>query len=174
MNYAPTGEEVMKSSPSWIAVPLVVLLAACGGDTVDDSLDTGDLPEPAAEVTPPPAPMEQPGMSQTAQFQAAGGSGVTGDVVLTDRGAQTELVVNLANAPANASLPGHIHSGTCEAPGAVVQPLEPVAVDANGRGSSTSSVNVPSATVMNGEHIVAYHGEGGAPIACAAIPAHVM
>ena len=70
-----------------------------------------------------------------------------------------------------------MHTGTCDSPGEVVVPLESVSVDATGAGTSTSTVQVPLATVMNGQHIVAVHeagGNPGNPIACAAIPQHSM
>jgi hypothetical protein len=71
-------------------------------------------------------------------------------------------------------MPGHIHSGSCDNIGAVVLPLQEISTDEGGTGTMTTTVAVAPMTAMNGEHIVVYHGEGGTPAACAAIPAHTM
>jgi hypothetical protein len=94
-------------------------------------------------------------------------------VTVTGRGDQTEVVVHLMGAQPNTAHPGHIHTGTCEAIGSVVQPLQAITVDA-GSGSSTTTVGVPPATAMDGQHVIAFHGEAGTPATCAPIPAHVM
>ena len=113
-------------------------------------------------------------MPMTAQFQALQNSGVTGEATVTGRGTQTEVTVRLTGSQPSASHPGHIHTGTCEAVGSPIQPLQPVAIDSSGTGTMTATVDVPGNTAMNGQHIVVYHGEGGVPITCAPIPAHMM
>ena len=119
-------------------------------------------------------PAPSAAMSQTAQFQEVGQSGITGDVRLAERGAQTEVAVNIRGAASAGNMPGHIHSGTCDAIGSVVQPLEPVSVDAGGSGSATSTVNLNAMSVMDGQHIVVYHGSDGTPVTCAPVPTHTM
>ena len=162
----------------WMVALLVGALVGCeSGEDTDtvvvetgvDSLAMEPAPMPAAGLDQPPG-----GIGQTAQFTALDGSGVNGEVTIADRGEQTELMVRLTGAPANASHPGHVHSGTCEAIGGVVQPLQPVATDGTGTGSMTENVSVAPMTLMDGQHVVVYHGTGGRPITCAAIPAHTM
>ena len=167
----------MKSSTRWMALPLVAILAACGADTDQDDIDLADSSVPTTEQPPladAPAPMASSGMAETAQIQALGNSGVSGEATITDRGTQTEVMVRLMGAPANATMAGHIHTGTCDNVGGVVLPLEEISIDESGNGTMTATVDVPPMTAMNGQHIVVYHGEGGTPAACAAIPGHTM
>lgn len=166
----------MKASMRWLGLPLVVMLAACPRDTTQDDVVITDDPAaaPAPEVAPETGPPLDRTAMQTAVFEEVGGSGVSGAVTVTDRGAQTEFSVEVTGAPANATLPGHVHSGTCDNIGGVVQPLESIATDAGGAGSTTATVDLAPMTVMDGQHVVVYHGEAGAPIACAEIPTHAM
>lgn len=79
--------------------------------------------------------------------------------------------------PQSGSHQGHIHRGTCDNLGGVVQPLQPVDAPQGGQGTSNSTVGIPPATVMNGQHIVVYHtvgGSPGAPVVCANIPQGTM
>ncbi len=165
----------MKVSKLSITLPLALLLAACGSDA-DDDLVLSDMDPPASEqVMPPPAaPPAAPAMPMTAQLQPLNESGVNGEATVTGRNTQTEVTVRLTGATPSESHPGHIHSGTCAALGGVVQALQPIAVDANGAGTMTTTVDVPAATAMNGQHIIVYHRPGGQPATCASIPAHMM
>jgi hypothetical protein len=156
-------------------------LAACGGG--DDEVAEGTSETTVAVdsgAMAAPAPMSaDTGMSGAqamggaVMMNAVGGSGVTGQAQFTGQGAQTMVMVNLT-AQGNTTHSGHIHTGTCDAPGPVVVPLQDVTL-ANGTGSSSSTIDVPLATVMNGQHIVAYHAgsgaDAGAPVVCGAIPA---
>lgn len=172
----------MKSSKAWLGLPLALFLAACGGDT--EQIEDTDLTQGTAEVTPPAT---EPGMAapmggatmaaapQTASFQALQDSGVTGEATLTPRDQQVEVMVRLTGAPGAGEHPGHIHSGTCDNIGGVVQPLDPITTDATGSGTMTTTVDLPPMTVMNGQHVISYHAAGGGPpITCAQIPMHAM
>jgi hypothetical protein len=171
----------MKRSRLWLAAGLPLVLAACGGgDAEMEDAAVVETADTAAMATTPPAGMPMDTgmaaggmMGGTVQMSPVGTSGVSGQAVLTDMNGQTQVVVTLTGATGTHQ--GHIHQGTCDAPGSVVAPLEPVTAGAN--ASSTSTVAVPIATVMNGQHIIAYHeagGEPGAPIVCGAIPQHSM
>jgi hypothetical protein len=167
----------MKIPRGLLVVPVAVLLAACGGDAEETDTALIETETPAAETAPPPGATttpQMPAMPMTAQLQSLQDSGVTGEATITGRGNQTEVMVRLMGAPPGGSHPGHIHSGTCQAIGGVVQALQPVAVDSAGTGTMTTTVDVPANTAMNGQHIVVYHGAGGTPVTCAAIPAHMM
>jgi hypothetical protein len=113
------------------------------------------------------------GMATTVALTAVGESGVSGELILTPAGGETEVSVTLSGLEPNSTHPGHIHEGTCSAPGSVVAPLGEITADATGSGTMTTSVPVATATVTAGNHIVQYHGEGMAPIACAEI-VHTM
>lgn len=150
-----------------------ILVACGGGDTEEMADDTAEeIATPAAE-----APVTTDAAASTmVQITSLNESGASGEVEVRAVGEGTELRVVLRGAGEGVHQ-GHIHSGTCDAPGGAVAPLDAITADANGTGETTTTVEVPMMTVMNGNHIVVYHaagGEPGAPIACAAIPAHQM
>jgi hypothetical protein len=105
---------------------------------------------------------------------AVDNSGVTGDVTLTASGEQTTVGMHVNGAPANAALAAHVHSGTCEAKGPAVAPLDSVKTDATGMGMINTTIALPFATVNNGQHFVQVHNPAGAPAACGNIAARTM
>lgn len=166
----------MRLSQAWIALAVVVVLTACADEdrpqeVVSDSSVAGPWAEP--DLVGDPAAMAPMG-GMVAQMNPIEGSGVGGEITITDRANQTEVMVRLTGTAPSGSHPGHIHSGTCENIGGVVQALEPIIADNTGTGTMTTTVNIPPMTLMSGNHVVVYHGDGGSPITCAAIPAHVM
>jgi len=173
----------MKPTRLWALAALPFALAACGGgDEADEMAADTTSAMPSTETsttTPAPMPADS-GMTGATSggnmvtMNAVGTSGVTGQATFMEHGqGQTMVTVNLT-AQGGSTHSGHIHSGTCDAPGAVVVPLQDVTL-ANGTGSSSSTIEVPLATVMNGQHIVAYHAgsgaDAGAPVVCGQIPA---
>jgi len=182
----PTKREVSVNARSIRLVPvssallLGVLLSACGAE--DDRVETfpGDGTMVGAPATPPgtlPGETMDPAMDGTAatvQLQPLGGSDFGGEAVITDRGANVEVMVRLTGTPGNTTHPGHLHSGTCANIGGVVQALEPITTGADGTGTMTTQVDLAPMTVMDGQHVVVYHAVGGQPAACGEIPAHRM
>lgn len=184
----------MRALRLWVAAGLLPVAAACGGSDAESgsSADTAAAMPDTASVGATAGAMGDSAaagmagmdsMSHSAAgggavpLAAVGGSGVTGEAMLTAQGNQTQVMVRLAGAKGAGTHQGHIHTGTCEQPGSVVAPLEPVTTDASGAGSSTKTVDVPASAAMNGQHIIAYHeagGSPGAPVVCGAIPAHSM
>ena len=178
-------------SKLWLLACVPLALAACGENDPDVDNDEAVVLETAdtgAMATVPPAgmPMDtgmMAGMDTTAMhnqvmMNAVGNSGVSGTAMLADASGQTQVAVQLTGFQPNSAHAGHIHQGTCDSPGSVVAPLQEVNADATGAGSATSTVQVPLNTVMNGQHIIAYHERGGedhgAPVVCGSIPAHQM
>ena len=160
----------MKSAHTAGAVLVLALFAsAC----VDDTDTTDDLDIPPASETVTPTPIDDM-PARTIAFTALGGSPLMGDVEVEGDDSNTDIAVTIRNSADGAVHKGHIHTGTCDAPGAVVVPLDDVTIDSDLEGESDTSLDLPLATVMNGEHIVAYHeagGDPGTPVVCAAIPA---
>lgn len=147
-------------------LPLALLITACGGDEPEtDSIVVGDtaMIAPTTEPAGTVAPAAPGAATQTVQLDPLGDSGVSGEATLTRTNGQTQVMVRLTGTPGNTTHPGHIHSGSCEAPGPPVQPLESVTTDATGSGTATSTVTVDEATVFNGQHIIQYHQAGGGP-----------
>ena len=156
---------------SLAAVPLVMLACAPADDEPEILEDDVAFEEPVV-VEEPAAGMEM----ATLDFTALGDMGHEGQVQLMPMGNQTQIMVTLSGPEAGMHA-GHIHTGTCDNIGSVVVPLETVDVPENAPGSSTSTVDIPAATVMNGQHLVAYHvagGDPGAPVVCANIPMQMM
>lgn len=102
-----------------------------------------------------------------------GNSGISGNATIVAAGNGVSITVTLRGAKGAGTHQGHVHAGTCDAPGAAVAPLQPVTTDASGAGSSSTAVSLPLSAVMNGEHVIAYHeagGNPGKPVACGSIP----
>ncbi len=115
------------------------------------------------------------GMSNGAHvltLQPVNNSGFGGNVTLTDLGGKTRVALTLnspANTDADADHNAMIHTGTCEAPGAVDVGLHDV--EGNGKASNTE-VDRTMGQLMDGNHIiVAHENPGSRPIVCVAIPA---
>ena len=172
---------------SRLCVFSVLVLAACGGgggEAAEGGADTttatmAPAPAPSGE-TMPAAPATDTAMAgqssatNSVQMTALNNSGVSGTTQVMAHGeGETMVTVNLQG-QGTGTHPGHIHSGTCDNLGPVVVPLESVTM-ANGSGTSSSTVKVPMATVMNGQHVVNFHAGSGdnpmAPVVCGAIPA---
>jgi len=165
----------MKSINRWAALPLLITLAACGDDRGRVDLPAGETAvAPATDPGPAPMPATAPGMGATIPLQPVGGSAFGGEVMIEDRGNQSEVMVRLTGTPGNTTHNGHIHSGRCDGIGGVVMPLQPITTDANGTGSMTTTVELAPMAVMDGRHIVVYHDAAGGPAACAEIPTHAM
>jgi hypothetical protein len=158
----------MKAATSITALAVLLLAAGCGQQEAAQ--------EPTSETVAMDPNMDHgpAGMGQTAQLEPVNDSGIAGEATVTDRGTESEIMVRLTGAPANSTHPGHIHQGTCAAIGTVVQPLQPITTDATGTGTMTTSVAIAAITLGDGQHIIVYHGEGGAPATCAQIPGHMM
>jgi hypothetical protein len=176
----------MKANRLFALTALPFALAACGGG--DEEVAEGTATDTTTAAT---ATMDSAGgmaapmagdtgmagaqaMGGAVTMNAVGGSGVTGQSQFMDHGGGSTMVTVNLTAQGNSTHSGHIHTGTCDAPGDVVAPLQDVTL-ANGTGSSSSTLQVPLATVMNGQHIVAYHASSGenpgAPVVCGTIPA---
>lgn len=170
----------MNATRLWVLATLPLALAACGGDADDENaVDDGVVVTGDTALVTEPAPM--PGADAgttptTVPMNPVGGSSVSGQMEVMAHGEGQTMVSVTLNGPAGASSThsGHIHEGTCDSLGSVVVPLQDVTLQ-NGTGMAASTVDVPASTVMNGQHIVAYHeGSGespGAGVVCGAIPA---
>ena len=160
----------MMHSGRWVMAGLSLVLIACGGSG-DDMNDSAAMDSVAAMADS--AAMGAPATANL-QLMAVENSGVTGEVTLTAAGEQTTVGIHVTGAPANAVLPAHVHSGSCEAKGPAVAPLDSVRTDATGMGMINSTIAVPFSTVNNGQHFVQVHLPTGAPAACGNIAAASM
>jgi Cu/Zn superoxide dismutase len=112
--------------------------------------------------------------SSTVQMQAVGSSGVNGQAWVTGQGNQTKVTVDLTGLQPDSAHAGHVHEGTCSSPGKVVAPLPDISGNANGSGTATATVALAPDSVLDGQHVIAYHRSAGAnhgpTITCGAIP----
>lgn len=147
-----------------------VVLVVAGCPSPERPPDTTpETPAPAAPATEPITPTPDAERVSLAEVQ---GSGITGEAEVRESGAQSSVMLTLRGAPPNSTLQAHIHSGSCAAQGPVVAPLEPVITDAEGLGTSMTTVDVPIGTLRDGQHYVQAHQPGGtpgAPVACGEI-----
>jgi hypothetical protein len=147
---------------------MALAIAACPQDR-DPALDDPAVAPPAEE------PMAAPPAAEQANLEAVAGSGVTGEVHVTPRQNQTEVMLMVHNGPPNESLGARVHSGTCESPGPELARLDAVGTDDMGRGHSQTSVGHAPHLILDGNHIAAVYAPGteperDLPIACATLP----
>lgn len=160
----------MTRAKLWALAGLPVLLVGCGGGQ-DAAVE--EMPDMA--ITDTAEPMEMGAMATTVTLQPTQDSGVTGEGTLTPQGAEMQVMVRLTGLTEGGEHPGHIHSGTCDAVGPVVVPLQPITGGADGTGTMTATVQVDPNTVLAGQHVIQYHQAGGGPgITCGDIVAHQM
>ena len=158
-----------------IAVLAITALAtaACADTEPDTELD--DVP-PATETAPDGAAADAEEMPEhTVAMEAVGGGTLTGQVEVDDDDGVTEVDVQIGGSTEGAVHQGHIHTGSCDAPGSVVQPLAAITVGGDGEGTSENDLQLDYATATDGQHIVVFHeanGSPGAPALCVAIPSH--
>lgn len=156
-----------------LSAALPLILAACASEPAEDeTMQSAGADSAVMQPAGPATGMDD--MASTVSMAALGESGVSGEAILTPSADQTEVSVTLNGLEANASHPGHIHQGSCDAVGSVVVPLSPITADASGSGTMTTTAAVNADSVMAGGHIVVYHDPGGTPMVCGAVGAHVM
>jgi hypothetical protein len=131
-----------------VALLVAFALPGCGGGEEDAAAGSEDA------------------LTLTLEKQA--GSGQSGTATLTaDGDDRTRVVVELSNPP-GPSQPSHVHSGTCDDIGAVVEPLESVE-----GGNAESVVQMSLKELQRGGLIVHAHkseAESKVSVACAEIP----
>ena len=159
----------MTTKKGWLLLALPLTLAACGGGEEETA---GTPADSAMEAINPPA-ADMSGMASTLSLQPLGGGSTSGQATVTPNGQQTQVQIQLSGLTPGAH-PGHIHAGTCEAIGEVVQPLPEITAGEDGSGTAETTLTLDATTIMDGQHVISYHGEGGAPIACGSLMAHAM
>jgi hypothetical protein len=147
---------------------MAFMLAACPQDR-DPVIDDRTVAPPAEE------PVAAPAVAEQANLEAVAGSGVTGEVHVTPRQNQSEIMLMVQNAPPNESLGARVHSGTCESPGPQLARLDAISTDQMGQGHSQTSVGHAPHLILDGNHIAAVYAPGteperDMPIACATLP----
>lgn len=145
-------------------------LLACGEKKPAQQMQT---PSAAADSAAMAAPAPPPPVTVT--LAAMHASRITGTVTLTSKGDSTEVAETLTGGRSGTKYPAHIHAGTCAKPGAVVQPLESVAVGKDKSGSATTMVltaTIDAARTKYGSLLIQSHNPRGMqPVACAELPA---
>ncbi len=149
--------------------PLAVLMACNGRERNEQTPPAGAEMAPAAETNVP--------QTRKIDLQSENNSDASGQLSLTPLEQRTTVVITLQAKAGNH--PAHIHEGTCDNPGKVVKPLQDV-VGNDQSLNSTTIVDMPIDSIMDGSHIVAVHEVGGTEkkpgtiIACAPIPRDTM
>lgn len=167
------------------AAVLCLGMAACGGGGGEESADGGGKAGPGTANTSgvegQQAAPEVQNIPRPEQTMAAGrlspvnNSGVTGSVNFRDVGGQTEVSLNVTGITAgNQQLQGAIVQGTCEQSRSEVAPVGPIPVGAGNIATLTDTLQVPVATVLNGQHALIIKGQNAGPatppLACSPLP----
>ncbi len=160
MQLRNTGKKVSSLALMSLSVFFMVLLAACGGSTGDNSnvnvnLSVNNTPQPTTELKHSPI----------------------GTTALSWDPASHKLTVNIhvTGLAPSSSHAAHIHAGNCSVDGAIVYSLNPVVADAKGDANSQTVIsNVQNGIPASGWYINIHNGTSMAaiehmPIACANI-----
>ena len=176
----------MMARKLWVLGALPLMLAGCGGGEAEQEgvepvvIDPATAPTAAPSTAPMDAGMEAgtAQMGDQVQMTPVSNSGVSGEGMISEAGQQTQVMVRLTGLQPNSGHAGHIHQGTCDNMGSAVVPLQDITAGADGAGTMTTTVSVPMMTVMNGQHLIAYHQDAGQnhgpTIVCGNIPSHSM
>lgn len=162
----------MKRTRSWLLLALPCVLAACASEAEDATVAEGGDTVSATMMDTAGAAA----MPMAVALQAVGGSTASGQATLTPAGGQTQLSVQLSGVSPGEHA-GHIHQGTCEALGAVVQPLPSITAAEDGTGAADTTVAFDAHALADGQHVLNYHGtaeDPGAPVACGVLASHMM
>ena len=169
-----------------IAIILAIGAVACNDDEEDNG-NGGETPPQATatvEATPVSTSADQtPSATSSGTPQAAapvdvtlnevGGSGVTGTATLSEgaTAGTTAVEVVVDGGLTEGEHQNHIHTGTCEAQGDVVQALTPLQAGADGSATGTTpAVPAELSTFEGGSNYVAVHATDGTVVACGNIP----
>jgi hypothetical protein len=93
------------------------------------------------------------GNAVTVTLAGQNNSSLSGTATLTPTGDQTQVVIKVTGEPTGASEPAHVHEGTCANLNPV--PKYPLANVVN--GSSTTTINVPLASLTSGQFAINLH-----------------
>lgn len=158
-----------------LLLALSVALAACAvdADEADEAAPAADE-APAADAAAPALPGDA-GAPRPDEYLVRmvglGGAETAGTAALEPRGDSTGVTVALRGVPADGMYQGHVHEGdTCDAIGRVKWPLHPVTATGAAGGQSETTLAAPLDSVMDGNTLVVFHGEGGQPLVCGDIP----
>src|SRR5438552_18968594 len=112
-------------------------------------------------------PVESPAATKWRAILApVGGAKVRGGAIAEARSADsTRFTVTVRDAPPNATLAWHMHSGTCASPGGVVGGGYPELHTGPG-GTAEAAVTISVAPPAAGNYLVQVHGPTGTPISC--------
>jgi hypothetical protein len=117
-----------------------------------------------------------PGQIASAQFTAAGGSGVSGTALLSSVDGGTRAVLDVAGLPPGVTAEVRLHAGTCGQPAASAVPLPDLTADPTGRARAAGTIlfrgteAVPLSTFLQGPHVIVISLPAGV-VACGTLQA---
>lgn len=135
----------------------------------------------AAIVQGEPPALIQPdtfgaGEARPFSITAVGGSAVVAEAIVAPRGEQTQIVVQIEQAPADAMLQASVRRGSCAAGGEPVATLEAVRYVGDGPTVAQLLIPVDPVEVFGGGYFVQIVDPGppvGSALACAPIPSPI-
>lgn len=140
-------------------LPVAIGVLACEGREAEHDEMAADSAAAATDMTTSaPASFDLNGVNE---------SGVDGEVAVAPApdGNGSVITINLnASDEKGGTTHEHaamIHSGTCDNVGAVVANLEPVKNTGAESGSSTTTVDLSTTALMDGQHVIAVHENSG-------------
>lgn len=147
-----------------LLLPFVAACARTESQGAGTAKDTSSMQQKQPTAAPSGAMAPGASTAMTVDLAAKGSSGITGTATLTPAGDSLTVKVHLTGIAQGKSYPTHIHHGSCAQEGAVAVPLNSVQGQADGTGTSTTTI--PTSKVPTGPHFIQSHLPDGTPAAC--------
>ena len=122
-----------------VALGLIVAAAACAGDQANEETDPvaeDSASAIASELPPPPTPDDP----QPVTLESVNQSGVEGRAIAIEKADSVQFNVMVQGLPGAGEYAAQIHTGNCQAGGAVLVSLNPVRAESDGMGRSMTTL----------------------------------
>jgi hypothetical protein len=146
-----------------VAFALSVVGGACSGEPASDASESAAEDSAAAisQELPPPPDSNDP---QPVTLEAVNQSGVEGRAIAIDKADSVQFNLMVQGLPGAGEYAAHIHTGNCQAGGAVLIALNPVRAESDGMGRSMTTL-AAGRLAGEGTRFVQVHGARGV-LAC--------
>jgi len=151
-----------------------LLLAGCPGY---DQEERPRADVPVMEVGPTGMTADTPQAMPIPERVPLEAEGIAAEAVVSPLPGATHVVIDVRQAPPNATLQAALHSGQCAAPGPQVASLGTVTTGVAGTGRGEAHLDIAGHLVFDGQHHIQLHGGATAATAmaaCADVPARAV
>jgi hypothetical protein len=146
-----------------VALGMIIATTACARDRASEETESAaedTASAIASELPPPPTPNDP----QPVTLEAVNQSGVEGRAIAIENADSVQFNLMVQGLPGAGDYAAHIHTGSCQAGGAVLVSLNPVRAEGDGMGRSMTTL-AAGRLAGEGTRFVQVHGARGV-LAC--------